>query len=86
MLTQEVKSGGTAPLRRGKTDTERMRTFDFPSVQDPQTAARADEPSLVQLVSAATLGLFTELGPSRFTRLLDALAECEQFHDLTMID
>ena len=42
--------------------------------------------TLFQMVAAATLGLFAELGPNRFTRLLDALAECEQFHDLTMID
>ncbi len=68
----------------GKTETERMRTFGFPSVENWRLPA--GEPTLFQMVAAATLGLFAELGPNRFTRLLDALAECEQFHDLTMID
>ena len=61
-----------------------MRTFGFPSVKNWRLPA--DEPTLVQMVAGATLGLFTELAPGRFARLLDALAECEQFHDITMID
>jgi hypothetical protein len=61
-----------------------MRTFGFPSAENWQLPA--DEPTPLQMVGAATLSLFTGLRPGRFARLLDALVECEQLHDLTMID
>jgi hypothetical protein len=61
-----------------------MRTFGFPWVENWQLPA--GDPTLLQMVGAATLSLFTGLGPGRFARLLDALADCEQLHDITMID
>ena len=41
---------------------------------------------MLQMFVAVTLSLFTELGPSRFSQLLDAIAECDLFHDITMIE
>ncbi len=61
-----------------------MRTFDLPSVDSGRLSAI--EPTLLHLVVAATLGVFTDLGVGRFAKLLDAIAETEHFHELTMID
>lgn len=61
-----------------------MASSDTRSLEDWQAAA--GDPTMLQMFVAATLGLFTELGPGRFSRLLDAIAECEYFHDITMID
>ncbi len=44
------------------------------------------DPMLVPMIIAAVLSVFTEFGSQRFSRLLDAIAESEYFHDLTMID
>jgi len=48
--------------------------------------ADGSEPELLQLLHSLTLAVFNELGPSRYSKLLDAIAENEFFHDLTMID
>ncbi len=44
------------------------------------------EASMLQLLSSLTLAVFLDFGPRRFSRLLDAIAENEFFHELTMLD
>ena len=44
------------------------------------------EQMLVPMIIVAVLSIFTEFGSQRFSRLLDAIAETEFFHDMTMID
>lgn len=63
-----------------------MVSSDSRSFDDWQAASDASDPAMLQMFVAATLGLFTELAPQRLSRLLDAIADCEYFHDLTMID
>lgn len=63
-----------------------MVSTDSRSFDNWHCEADAGEPATLQMFVAATLGLFTELAPQRLSRLLDAIAECEYFHDLTMID
>lgn len=45
----------------------------------------ADE-TIVRMVVSIALAFFIELGPNRFSRLLDAIADTEHFRELTMID
>jgi hypothetical protein len=42
--------------------------------------------SILQLLSSLLLAVFVELSPSRLSRLLDAIAENECLHELTMLD
>lgn len=48
--------------------------------------ADAAEPAMVHMIVFATLSIFAEFGSSRFSRLLDVIAETEYFHEMTMID
>jgi hypothetical protein len=52
---------------------------------EPQPIDAVDG-SVLQLLSSLTLTLFTDLGPKQLSRLLDAIAENEFFHELTMLD
>jgi len=57
--------------------------FHAPRVPQPVDAI---DGSVLQLLSSLTLAIFTELGPKRLSQLLDAIAENEFLHELTMID
>lgn len=55
-------------------------------------SASGDQPirdrddSTLQVLASVALALSMELGLGRFSRLLDAIADNETFHELTMID
>jgi hypothetical protein len=53
-----------------------MRSAPF---ADGHALSRPGDPTLQQMLVAATLSLFTELGPARLSRLLDAIAGDERF-------
>lgn len=52
----------------------------------PEPDRIESDPELLALLGSLTLSVFSELGVSRFSKLLDAIAENETFHELTMID
>ena len=56
-----------------------MRRPSSPPFADGQALSRPRDPTLQEMLVAATLSLFTELGPARFSRLLDAIADNELF-------
>jgi hypothetical protein len=56
-----------------------MRRPGSPSSADRRTLAQPTEPTVLQMLVAATLSLFIELGPARFSKLLDAILESEHF-------
>lgn len=44
------------------------------------------EPTIVHMTISVVLWVFTELGASRVSQLLDAIADSEYVHELTMVD
>ena len=51
-----------------------------------QPAEDAPEETTVRMIVSIALAFFIQLGPNRLSRFLDAIAETEFFHELTMID
>jgi hypothetical protein len=63
-----------------RADTRTIAGWEAPAPAD------AAEASTLEMFVTLMLGPLAELAPARLSRLLDAIAECEYFHDLTMID
>ena len=60
--------------------------MDLGSAAAREHRAFDSDASILQLLSSLMLAVFVELSPSRLSRLLDAIAENESLHELTMID
>jgi hypothetical protein len=56
-----------------------LRTPGSAQFPDGPALSRPGDPTLQDMLMAETLSLFTELGPARFSRLLDAIADNEIF-------
>ncbi len=51
-----------------------------------QPADDAPEETTVRMIVSIALAFFIQLSPNRFSKLMDAIAETEYFHELIMID